>query len=334
MRRLPVLLVHDLGGSLGDWDLWGLELYLVSEGGLDPRLIRRFDFGHRREGRIPQYDAQGDIIEIAHRLADDPTIPDGDVFQVDALAAESQALGGPDKVSIVAVGAGGIAVRYYLSRRDPDRWGTHYSGRVDKVVLVGVPNRGAPFYSFAEEALRGQPVWRWLRRLCRLGVVGTRTRAALAALEEGLDALHRQVLSEMCREAGHAISPKSLGTLQCTPASFLLRWLNRYDRVPEGVRFFCIAGDIVLHVRVPVLGGLRLSLGDLLVSPRSATTVPGARPQVLTLRETCAVDLTEARQESADPLHWVGGDLPHAAHTRLIQSPQVHRAILDMLCEE
>ncbi len=337
MRRLPVVLVHDLGGSPADWDLWGLESYLVNEGGLDPRLVRRFEFGHRREGRIPQYDAQGNLIEIAHRLADDPTIPDGDAFQVDALAADSLALGGPEKVSIVAVGAGGIAVRYYLSCKTPDRWGTHYSGRVDKIVLVGVPNRGANFRAYAVETLRGQRAWRWLRRLCRLGIVGSRTRNAMAALEEGLDALHQQILSEMCREPGHAISLKGIGTLQCTPSSFLLRWLNRYGRVPDGVRFCCISGDIALRVCMPVLGGarrwLRLSLGDLLVSLRSATTIPDAHPKVLTLRETCAVDLS-AGQEPADPLRWLGGDLPHAAHTRLMQSARVHRAVLDMLCEE
>ncbi len=337
MRLLPVLLVHDLGGRPDDWDAWGVESYLVNEGGLDPRLIRRFDFGYKREGRVPRYDAQGSIIEIAHRLSDDPAVPDGEVFQVDSLAAESQALGGPDKVSIVAVGAGGIAVRYYLSRGEPDRWGTRYGGRVDKVILVGVPNRGASFYSFAKDTLRSQRVWRWLGRLRRLRIAGADAEAALRVLHEGLDALHQRVLDEMVGNAGQPVSAKSLGTLQCTPTSFLLRWLNRRDRVPQGVRFYCLAGEITLLVRMPLLGGarpwLRLNLGDLLVSRRSATAIPGARPQVLLFRQTFTVDLTEA-QVPTDPLRWVGGDLPYAAHTRLMRSPQVQRAVLDILCRE
>ena len=337
MRLLPLLLVHDLGGSPNDWNTWGVESYLVNEGGLDPRLVRRFSFGYRREGRVPQYDAQGSIIEIAHRLSDDASIPDGDAFQVDRLAADSLALGGPGKVAIVAVGAGGLAVRYYLSRRTPDRWGTRYGGRVDKAILVGVPNRGAEFHSFGKKTLRSQAVWRWLGRLCRLGDAGARARVALGVLEEGLDALHRRVLDEMVGDSGQPVSAKSLGTLQCTPASFLLRWLNQRDRVPEGVRFHCLAGEISLLVRVPILAGaqcsLRLNLGDLLVSRRSATTIPGARPEVRTFRHAGTVDLSDGQQK-ADPLDWVGGELPYAAHSRLMQSRQVHQAIADILCRE
>lgn len=337
MRLLPLLLVHDLGGSPEDWDTWGVESYLVNEGGLDPRLIRRFSFGYRREGRVPQYDAQGSIIEIAHRLSDDAAIPDGDAFHVGKLAADSLALGGPGKVAIVAVGAGGLAVRYYLSRRTPDRWGTRYGGRVDKVIFVGVPNRGAEFHSFGKETLRSHAAWRWLGRWSRLGNAGARAMAALRVLEEGLDALHRRVLDEMVGGSSQPVSAKSLGTLQCTPASFLLRWLNQRDRVPEGVRFHCLAGEISLLVRLPVLGGarrsLRLNLGDLLVSRRSATIIPGARPEVLTFRQAGDVDLSDG-QRQVDPLDWVGGELPYAAHSRLMRSPQVHQAIAHILCRE
>ncbi len=329
MRLRPVILIHDLGGSPQDWDRWGLESLLVNEGGLDLRLIRRFDYGYRREGRVPQYDSQGDLILIAHRLSDDPAIPDGAAFQVDRLAAESQALGGPGKVSLVALGSGGLIARYYLSRAEPDSSGTRYNGRVDKVILVGTPNRGGWFGSGGTEKLRRQK-W-WLRPFMTSG-----TEAALDAFMRGFEALRDRVLAEMTGESNPPISLKALGALHSAQDSFLLRWLNHPERAPGGARFHCLAGDIGVGFLLPFRGSNRpihLRLGDLLVAADSTARIPGAKPNCIVFDRTYEVDLTKP-QADADPLAWFGGDLPAVAHTRLMDSREVQQTILDILCTD
>ena len=329
MRLHPVILIHDLGGSPQDWDRWGLESLLVNEGGFDPRLIRRFDYGYRREGRVPQYDAQGDLIQIAHRLSDDPAIPDGEAFQVDRLAAESQELGGPGKVSLVALGSGGLIARYYLSRAEPDSLGTRYNGCVGRAILLGTPNRGGWFGSGGNEKLRRQK-W-WLRPFMTSG-----TEAALDALVRGFEALRDRVLAEMAGESSPPISLKALGALHSAQDSFLLRWLNRPERAPRGVRFHCLAGDIGVDFLLPFRGGNRpihLRLGDLLVAADSAAQIPGAKPDRIVFDRTYEVDLTKP-QADADPLAWFGGGLPPVAHTRLMGSREVQQAILDILCAD
>lgn len=321
----PVILIHDLGGSPRDWDRWGIVSCLVNEGDLDPRLIRRFNFGYVRHGTVPCYDAQGDLIQVAHRLADGAAPADGEAFQVDALAAESRALGGPDKVSIVAVGAGGIIARYYLSRRTPDALGTAYNGAVDKVILVGAPNRGAQLGTVASALAR--PI-RWARWFAR-----PYPEPALKAALAGVEALRDSVLGEMPSDACPPLSPKALGLLQISERSFLLRYLNRPECAPKGVRFCCLAGDLTLRLVAPGMGNrkpLDLRLGDLLVKADSATKIAGVRPEIILFSRVYEVD-AGAPNAMANPLAWFGGDLPPYAHTRLMRQPEVQRAMLDIL---
>lgn len=324
MRLRPVILIHDLGGSPQDWDRWGLVSYLVNVGGLDPRLIRRFDFGYVKRGTVPCYDAQGDLIRIAHRLAGDPAADTA--CQVDALAAESRAMGGPDKVSIVAVGAGGIIARYYLSRQSPDKWGTRYNGRVDKAILVGTPNRGAQLAAVVNPFPR--PTWwtRWFRQ--------PYSETTLKAVMASVETLRDGVLAEMPSDACPSLSPKALGLLQVSERSFLLRYLNRAECAPKGVRFYCLAGEISVRLLVPGAEGRRqwdLHLGDLLVRSDSATRIAGVRPEVFMFSRAYEVD--PKSPDAANPLDWFGGDLPPVAHTRLMRHPEVHRTILDILTQ-
>lgn len=326
MKLQPVILIHDLGGSPQDWDRWGLESFLVGEGGLDPRLIRRFDYGYRREGRIPQYDSQGDLIQIAHRLSDDPAIPDGAAFQVDRLAAESQALGGPGNVSLVALGSGGLIARYYLSRTEPDSLGTQYHGRVDKVILVGVPNQGITSDSTLADLQR---TW-WARLL-----LTREAKAAMKIVMEGFAALREQVLGEMPGEGHPAISPKSLGLLQITRESFLLRWLNRPECAPKRVCFYCLLGQISMCFLVPTRRyyvPVNVAFGDVLTKAESAMSIPGARPNLFVFDRAYGVDI--ARRRPSHPLEWFGGDLPPVAHTRLMGQREVHETILRILTQD
>ncbi len=324
MLLRPVILIHDLGGSPDDWDRWGVISRLVNEGGLDPRLIRRFEYGYVRHGTVPRYDAQGDLIQIAHRLSDAAAVPDGEAFQVDALAAESRALGGPDKVSLVALGAGGILARYYLSRRTPDALGTRYNGNVDKVILVGTPNRGARLESVAGD---------WERRMGWLRLfMPARAKDAMKRAFAAFDALRDRVLAEMPGESGPPISPRALGLLQISEKSFLLRYLNRPECTPRDVRFWCLAGQITVQFLIPTRTAcvpVEVHFGDLLTMLHSATAVPGARPVPAVFRNGYCVDVT--RPATDDPLAWFGGDLPPYAHTRLMQQTEVQRAILDIL---
>lgn len=327
MLPRPVILIHDLGGSPQDWDRWGLVAHLVQQGGLDPRLIRRFEYGYVRHGTVPRYDAQGDLIQIARRLSDDSAAPGGEACQVDALAAESRALGGPGKVSIVAVGAGGIIARYYLSRRTADALGTRYNGNVDKVILVGTPNRGARLGSVAGDFRK---MW-WARIF-----PPSRSKAALNEICRGFETLRERVLAEMPGESGPPISPRALGLLQISEKSFLLRYLNRAECTPKDVRFWCLAGQITVQFLVPTRlarVSVEMHFGDLLTMLPSATTIPGTRPVPIVFRNGYCVDRTRPTGAD-DPLDWFGGDLPPFAHTRLMQQPEVQMTIRDILTQD
>lgn len=336
MNIQPLILIHDLGGSPEDWRDCGLEAFLVEKGGLDLRFIRRFDFGYQRERGIPCYDSQGNILELAHRLSDDPTLHSAEEYQVGHLARESADAGGPDKVTLIALGAGGLIARYYLSRRIPDRWGTHYTGGVDRLILIGTPNLGACFRSLSGEMLRGQGKWRWLKQLAAVGLLNASVKERLGALEAGLDSVHRRVLDEMSRHPGRPISLQTMGTLQASRNSFLVRWLNRHNHVPANVKVHCVLGDITLTTRMRVLGRVRsvpLRMGDLIVSPESAATIKGPRLDLRRFEGRYEVDLSEGA-EPQEALGWFGGDLPPVAHTRLVRSPEVHQAILNILSQD
>jgi len=325
MLLRPIILIHDLGGSPQDWDRWGVVSCLVNEGGLDPRLIRRFEYGYVRHGTVPRYDAQGDLIQIAHRLSDSAAVPEGKAYQVDALAAESRALGGPGKVSLVALGAGGIIARYYLSRQTPDKWGTRYNGNVDKVILVGTPNREARLGSLVRDWRRR--FW-WARPL-----LPAPSRAAMDEIFAALEALRDRVLAEMPGECGPPLLPRALGLLQISEKSFLLRYLNRPECTPKDVRFWCLAGQITMQFLIPTRTAcvpIRVHFGDLLTMLPSATTIPGARPVPIVFRNGYCVNIAWSPKPMA-PLDWFGGDLPPYAHTRLMQQPEVQRTILDIL---
>jgi pimeloyl-ACP methyl ester carboxylesterase len=252
-------------------------------------------------------------------------VPGGEAFQVDRLAAESRALGGPGKVSIVALGAGGLIARYYLGRAAPDALGTKYSGCVDKVILVGCPHQGARFGPVAEELRRKR--W-WMRPF-----LTANTRAALDAMDSGFETLLYRVLDEMPSDTCPPLSLKALGVLQSTHRSFLLRWLNRPERAPKDVRFYCLAGSLKLNFLMPFRAGnfvWDMQFGDLLMDVESAITVPGAKPVVSIFDREYDVDLTQPHEQT-DPLDWVGGDLPPVAHTQLMRSREVQQTILDIL---
>jgi hypothetical protein len=159
-----------------------------------------------------------------------------------------------------------------------------------------------------------------------------RAKDAMRQAFAGFDVLRDWVLAEMPGESGPPISPRALGLLQISEKSFLLRYLNRAECTPKDVRFWCLAGQITMQFLIPTRTAhvpVEVHFGDLLTMLHSATAVPGARPVPIVFRNGYCVNMTQPPAD--DPLAWFGGNLPPYAHTRLMQQPEVQRAILNIL---
>src|SRR5512139_3165861 len=130
-RLIPIMLVHGFDGAPSTWNESGFRQYLISNGDLDPNLVRTFDYGVAPDGT---YNNRGDLREVASRLAGANLAAEERLLcSVDQLSDNSVARGGPAEVTLIAHSLGGIICRYYLSRNTADEWGTVYRGNVGRL---------------------------------------------------------------------------------------------------------------------------------------------------------------------------------------------------------
>lgn len=335
-RPLPVMFIHGFNGDPGDWTDGGFSQYLVERGGLDPDLVRVFRYGVAEDGT---YNNRGDLRRIASRLAD-AGLSDAEraTCSVDQLSADSVARGGPSEVTLIAHSLGGIISRYYLSRREPDEFGTVYRGTVGRLITIGSPHRGVDLLRLTALAPRHSLIWRFIRLLERLGLAPALPASQVEAWET---ALHEGELAERGRIAPEVL-PGSRVLLtdtpiyqQLAPDSPLLADLNRPGTLPGQVSAHTIYGDIRLGVCVTA-AGLKLvehtvSFGDMAVPADSAREIPGApaTPHPFVTEKRLAVMLRAAPAESGTRL--LAAFLPETAHAKLLSNPAVHDRVLSLL---
>lgn len=335
-RPMPVLLIHGFNGDPGDWTDGGLRRYVLQYGGLDPDLVRVFRYGVAEDGT---YNNRGDLRQIAARLAGAglSNLERGH-SSVDQLSADSIARGGPARVTLIAHSLGGIVSRYYLSRAEPDQFGTAYRGNVGQLITIGSPHRGVDLFRLAALAPRNSPIWRLIRLLERLGLAPARPASEVeaweAAFNQGELAERGQIVPDMLPGSRVMLTDSPVYE-QLAPGSPLLAELNRPGTLPAQVQAHTFYGDIRVGMCISA-GGLKLveeavSLGDMVVPADSAREIPGAQATPHAYVTEKFLELTlRLRPAGTDPrsLH---AFLPETAHGRLLSNPAVHQGVLALL---
>ncbi len=333
MAHHPLILIHGLGGRPEDWEIGGVTAFLVERGGYDRKWIRLFDYGTVTENGETRYNYQGDICQIAHRLDDDPRLPDTFPFQVDRLSRESVAHGGPAQVDIVTFSMGGVVARYYLGQRQEDAWGTRYRGNVRKLIQIGAPNLGVDWIGLYNHHLRGSWIWRVVVQLSKRGVIPINLASDVERMQAKLRALHTTATDRVLDAHDQPISADGIATQQIAPDSEFLAAINRPGQMPGEVEYACIFGDLVaaFRLRIPAMTvQTEFSMGDLLVTASSASNIPGVQPKRRAFRKR--YELTLGEPESRAELQGRALlDPPAYSHVHLLEQSDVHETVLRLL---
>jgi hypothetical protein len=363
-RPLPILLVHGFNGAPWDWTggrpptaSGGLRRYLLSQGGLNPDLVRLFHYGAAEDGT---YNNRGDLREIASRLTGAGLSEREALYcSVDRLSADSVAQGGPPQVTLIAHSLGGIICRYYLSCSQPDQFGTLYSGKVGRLIQIASPNRGVDLLRLVKLIPANSLPWLLIRALEKLGLAPALPGEALEAWDA---MLARDQFTERARlipdiggAPGGAAAPGEQAMIgdspilqQLDPDGALLADLNRAGSMPDNVECHTFYGDILVNVRITARGGgLTLlsymrSFGDLTVPASSARDIPGARttPHAFVTEKRIELSLRaasgaqEAENMEPEQSSLLAELLPDTAHGRLLVNPAVHRAVMSVVGRE
>lgn len=335
-RPLPILFIHGFNGDPGDWTDGGFRQYLLEHGELDPDLVRIFRYGVAEDGT---YNNRGDLRQIASRLAG-VGLSDAERghSSLDQLSADSVAKGGPRQVTLIAHSLGGIISRYYLSRREPDAFGTVYRGNVGRLITIGSPHRGVDLLRLTKFAPRDSVIWRFIRLLERLGLAPALPAQAVTDWEAAL-------VQNQTEERGRIVPETLPGTRvlltdtpiyqQLAPDSPLLAELNQPGTLPAHVEAHTFYGDIRLGARVTA-AGLKLveetaSFGDMAVPAYSAREIPGAAAAPHPFVTEKRLEMTLRIAPPATSSRSLSAFLPDTAHGKLLSNPAVHAEALAAL---
>lgn len=335
-RPIPILFIHGYNGSGASWHAFRETLIAR---GAEPSLLRLFHYGWRDAGApvvvagagAPPgkvYDNRGDIRAIASRLAyRESAEPEAMESQVRRLSEASVALGGPERITLVAHSMGGIIARYYLSRREADEWGTVNEGLVEQLITIGTPHLGVEMARVTHLVPPDAFIWKVLRALERLPFFQGRPSEELAQLDAQIQRLQFTVQSQEMPVMAQTLDSPALS--QMIPGSPFLQALSAPGAFPADVRLALIWGDIQLTGGVrwgPVpLWERTLSLGDLLIPAASASTLPNVAaqrfPHLWQQRYMVQVgDPSTAPYALADLL-------PPVAHSPLLLNEQVQETV-------
>lgn len=331
--KLPIMLVHGFHGRRENWTASGFLDALIARG-LDPALIHVFSYGYNDQAGDSIYDTEGDIRKVASRMSWHETEVEEDLeSQVDRLSQKSVAAGGPSGVTLICHSMGGLVGRYYLSRTEPDEFGTLYCGNVARLIEIGTPNLGADLARVITLIPPDSIIWRVLHWLERLSSGRSLALRRLAQVERQLEQLQLEAYETQFgpRPRGYLDSP---ALRQITPGSEFLRALNQPHNTPRTVDFHAIFGDIRFGVSV-LWGVLPLwsrsaSFGDLLVPVYSAQEIPGATPARyrLAYEEEWTLRLGQVGLAARD---FAEQYLPSVSHSNLLRNPAVHQVVWEIL---
>lgn len=334
-RLIPIMLIHGFDGAPSAWIESGFRQYLIANGDLDPNLVRTFDYGIAEDGT---YNNRGDLRQVASRLAGANLTPEERLLcSVDQLSDNSVARGGPSQVTLISHSLGGIISRYYLSRAEPDAWGTVYRGNVGRVITIGSPHRGVELARLTDLAPRGSPAWWFIRLLERLGLAPARPASTVEKLA---DALRDQQLAQRVPTTPDYPEPRVLLTdtpvyRQLHPDSPLLADLSKPHMMPDHIRCYALYGDIVYTVRITAhrltLVNHTVSFGDLVVEAASARDIPNVPCASYPFLDGETMDLSLNIGPATAEERSIMEHLPAVSHNRQLANPAFQQAALGIL---
>lgn len=239
----PVIFVHGFHGRPSDWKNTAANrdyVGLLEKEGFLPELIGLYSYADYNKDGV--YDDQGDIWGIAQDLPN----------AVEKLSQVYQERGGDGRVDVIAFSLGGLVSRAYFSSPD-------FDNRVRRFIDIGSPHQGVYLGNLVN----------WLDSL---PFKGPQVRKAFLRLAG-------RVWNELAGETGRPVDFNSPAAQQVIPGSQFLMDLNQLERTPQGLDYYCLYGDIHATLNQKLfhwtLRSKKFSLGDLLITPESATGIPG-----------------------------------------------------------
>jgi pimeloyl-ACP methyl ester carboxylesterase len=248
----PLVLIHGLGGKPTDW-LEGTTNYqtYLRALGYPDDSVHYYSYGNKNG----VYNYQGDIREIAAGLAE----------VVDQLSAQHQAAGGDGRVDLLGYSLGGVVARQYLASHKT-------SHKVRKLITIGSPHKGS-WVLGVDEAVENTPlVGPWLER-----------RVA------------RRIVDAVNRGKTQKLDVRSVAVEQIYPDSEFLEGYSGINRnPPQDVEYATFYGDIHAAVRRKLFHWTleqKVSIGDGLILPESATGIPNVSPKKFAYSEDTIFNL-------------------------------------------
>jgi pimeloyl-ACP methyl ester carboxylesterase len=240
------------------------------------------------------YDAGGEIRGVSRDL---PAL-------ISSLRRLHRARGGDGKVDLVMFSLGGLLGRTYLRSvlREPG---------VGKFVDVASPHRGV----------------RWLRGWEGLGV-----GPEGPALQKALATLVREFYE---RRGERPLDLEAPAVRELAPGSDFLDWVNA-EAPSREVDYHLLYGDIKVRFSQRLfhldLKSKEYSLGDLLIDPASATTIPGVNPHLHAFTSNHQVRIRPVRGQGGW-LYRLDLQLPNLRywHSQLIRQKEVKMKVLEIL---
>ncbi|MEK7610799.1 MAG: alpha/beta fold hydrolase [Patescibacteria group bacterium] len=288
----PLILIHGLGGKPDDW-INGRTNYqtYLRSLGYPDSYLHYYSYGYKNGA----YNYQGDIKEIALGLEE----------AVNRLSNLHKSEGGDGKVDLLGFSLGGVVARQYLS--------THLtSHKVHKLITIGSPHQGVWVLS-ADQAVKDIPF------------VGQKIENDLAT----------QIVRLVNKDKIQKLDITSAAVKQIYPGSdFLSGYYGINKRVPQDVEYATFYGDIHAEVRRKLFDSQlskKVSIGDGLIMPESASGVPGVSPSKYAYSENTVLDL---KLEKTGTGYAFGLDLPSleslkAFHTYLLDRGDLRK---DLAC--
>lgn len=321
-RPLPIMLIHGYAGVPAVWIESRFKLALVEVFNLDPDLIHIFNYGMDAHG---EYDNHGDIRTIASRLSEcDATRPEDLDSQVARLSRKSVAHGGPEAVTLIAHSMGGLVARYWMSRRRPDDFGTVFDAPVRRLITIATPHLGIDLLDLPFRLIHPRaPILAVADFIEALPFLPGEPATALRRIEATVETMQRQALRDFDSEVAAWGTLHTPALRQMHPDSDFLRRLNRSQNWPTDVDSAVIWGDIrfgaALRAGVLLLWERLITVGDLIVSVRSASDIPGGTPVKIPLVDETRWEIDIGRTQEAPAARDLDDLLPDEYHANLLE---------------
>lgn len=300
----PVVFIHGWGGKPTDWTSGDKREYTeyLQEIGYPADYIKTYAYADADDD-LNTYDYQGDIEKISSEL-------NGLITQLSSLHKQH---GGDGKVDLIGFSMGGLVIREYLDHHNA-------ADNISKIITVGTPHLGADIMTIAE----------WLETIPGIGNYFSH------ALRTFLDRKLFDTLLNPFKQ--QPLSLTSTAAYQFTPNSSFLNKINNKQPLPDqGFSFTAICGNIDLQVRHKFLFYTferNLEIGDGLMSPHNATTVPSAINDSICISDAPIASLKIT--QGANNIYSYSLDLPtypdiNLYHSNLMTDTRVFSKVIGIL---